>query len=80
MIQVVGLLRSGAVPTWVSLALLFAVATFFVPGSGAVGLLTSLPTTIGASALGRCAWLARASDAGRDGREVPVQPRRVSAP
>lgn len=50
-VQVVGLFRSRAVPRWIPTALAFIVATFVVPGDGAIGLLTSLPTAAGAMGL-----------------------------
>jgi hypothetical protein len=56
--QSVGLLRSHAVPRWVPWALLFTVLTFVVPGSGLLGLVTSVPMAVGAAALGWFAWQA----------------------
>ncbi len=56
--QSVGLLRSHEVPRWVPWALLVTVLTFVVPGSGAWGLVTSVPMAIGAAALGWFAWRA----------------------
>lgn len=54
--QSVGLLRSRAVPRWVPWALLVTVLTLVVPGSGAWGLVTSVPMAVGAAALGFLAW------------------------
>ena len=48
MLQCIGLFRAKVVPVWVPIALLFTVITFLVPGSGALGLVTSLPMTAGA--------------------------------
>lgn len=55
--QVVGLWRSGSLPRWVPVGLAFIAATFFIPGDGAVGLLTSVPTAAGA--LGLAYYLTR---------------------
>lgn len=54
--QSVALLRSHAVPRWVPWALLSTVLTFVVPGSGLLGLVTSVPMAVGAAALGWTAW------------------------
>ena len=54
--QSVGLLRCRAVPRWVPWALLVTVLTLLVPGSGAWGLVTSVPMAVGAAALGFLAW------------------------
>ncbi len=54
--QCVGLLRAHVVPVWVPIGLLFAVLTFLVPGSGALGLVTSIPMALGAIGLGYFAW------------------------
>lgn len=51
-LQCVGLLRAHVVPVWVPIALLFSVITFIVPGSGALGLVTSIPMAAGAIGLG----------------------------
>lgn len=48
-VQVVGLFRAGTVPRWIPVLLLFIVATFFVPGDGAAGLITSVPMAAGSS-------------------------------
>lgn len=63
-LQCVGLFRARVVPAWVPLGLLFAVLTFVVPGSGALGLLTSVPMALGAIGLACFAWR---SVAGQDG-------------
>ncbi len=57
-LQAVGLLRAGVVPTWVPIATLFAVITFLVPGDGVIGLVTSMPMAVGAVALAYYAWRA----------------------
>lgn len=46
-LQVVGLFRARVVPAWVAVGVLFSVITFFVPGNGALGLITSLPMAAG---------------------------------
>lgn len=50
-LQVVGLLRAKAVPVWVPIGVLFSVITFFVPGNGLAGLVTSLPMAAGSIGL-----------------------------
>jgi len=55
-LQCVGLFRAHVVPAWVPIALLFTVATFIVPGNGALGLVTSIPMGLGAIGLGYFAW------------------------
>ncbi len=55
-LQCVGLFRARVVPVWVPLALLVTVITFVVPGSGAAGLVTSVPTALGAVGLGYFVW------------------------
>ncbi len=55
-LQSVGLLRAHVVPRWIPVGLLFTVLTFVVPGSGAVGLLTSLPMAAGAIGLAWAVW------------------------
>lgn len=55
-LQCVGLFRARVVPVWVPIALLFTVITFIVPGSDALGLVTSVPMAGGAIALGYYAW------------------------
>ena len=55
-LQCVGLFRARVVPVWVPIALLFTVLTFLVPGSGAAGLATSIPMTLGSIGLGYFAW------------------------
>lgn len=57
--QVVGLLRAGTVPRWIPVGFAFIAATFFVPGEGAVGLLTSIPTAV--AAVGLACYVARPS-------------------
>jgi hypothetical protein len=51
-LQCVGLFRAHVVPVWVPIALLFTIITFIVPGSGALGLVTSIPMAAGAIGLG----------------------------
>jgi hypothetical protein len=55
-LQCIGLFRAQVVPVWVPIALLFTVVTFLVPGSGALGLVTSLPMTAGAIGLAYFTW------------------------
>ena len=55
-LQCIGLFRAQVVPVWVPIALLFTVITFLVPGSGALGLVTSLPMTAGAIGLAYFTW------------------------
>jgi hypothetical protein len=55
-LQCIGLIRAHAVPVWVPIALLFTIATFIIPGNGALGLVTSIPMTLGAIGLGYFAW------------------------
>jgi hypothetical protein len=50
--QCVGLFRAHAVPVWVPIGLLFSIITFLVPGSGVLGLITSIPMAAAAIALG----------------------------
>ena len=51
-LQCVGLFRARVVPVWVPVALLFTVLTFILPGSAALGLVTSIPMAVGAIGLG----------------------------
>ncbi len=54
--QAVGLFRAHAVPAWVPVSSLFVVLTFFVPGNGIAGIITSAPMAAAAVALGYYAW------------------------
>ena len=54
--QCVGLFRAHVVPVWVPVALLFTVLTFIVPGDGVLGLVTSIPMTVGAIGLAYFTW------------------------
>ncbi|HET7689972.1 MAG TPA: DUF4386 family protein [Nocardioidaceae bacterium] len=55
-LQCVGLFRGHVVPRWVPVALLFTLLTFFVPGDGALGLVTSIPMAAGSIGLGYFAY------------------------
>ena len=55
-LQCVGLFRAHVVPIWVPIALLFTILTFIVPGSGPLGLITSIPMAAGVIGLGYYAW------------------------
>jgi hypothetical protein len=55
-LQCVGLFRAHVVPIWVPIALMFTILTFVVPGSGPLGLITSIPMAAGAIGLGYYAW------------------------
>jgi hypothetical protein len=55
-IQCVALFRSRAVPRWVPIAVLTIVLTFVIPGSGVLGLLTSLPMAAGSIGLAYYVW------------------------
>ena len=50
-LQVVGLFRAKVVPVWVPIGVLFSVITFFVPGNGLAGLVTSIPMAAGSIGL-----------------------------
>lgn len=63
-LQCVGLFRAHAVPVWVPIALLFTILTFIIPGSGVLGLATSLPMAAGAIGLAYYAWRNLASPGG----------------
>lgn len=60
LVQAVGLLRAKLVPVWIPIGLMTAILTFLIPGNGVVGLITSLPMAIAASALGWYAYRAPA--------------------
>ena len=55
-LQCVGLFRAHVVPIWVPIALMFTILTFIVPGSGPLGLITSIPMAAGVIGLGYYAW------------------------
>ncbi|QIK67363.1 hypothetical protein G7072_14315 [Nocardioides sp. HDW12B] len=55
-LQSMGLLRARTVPRWVPVALLMTVLTLVVPGSGALGLVTSVPMAAGAVGLAVHLW------------------------
>jgi hypothetical protein len=55
-LQCIGLFRGHVVPVWVPIGLLFTIATFIVPGNGALGLVTSVPMALGAIGLGYFVW------------------------
>jgi hypothetical protein len=54
--QAVGLWRSGALPRWVPIVSLAIVPTFFLPNSGPLGLITGIPISVAAAAIGYYAW------------------------
>ena len=54
--QAVGLWRSGALPRWIPIVSLAIVPTFFLPNAGALGLITGIPITVAAVAIGYYAW------------------------
>lgn len=54
--QAVGLWRSGALPRWIPIVSLAILPTFFLPNAGALGLITQIPITASAAAIGYYAW------------------------
>jgi len=55
-VQAVALLRARVTPAWIPLTSLAIVVTYAVPGSGAIGLVTTVPLLIASLGLARCAW------------------------
>ena len=55
-VQVVGLFRARAVPIWIPIFALMVVPTFFVPGNGAIGIVTAIPMSAAAIGLAYYAW------------------------
>jgi hypothetical protein len=54
--QAVGLFRAHVVPVWVPVLSLFVVLTFFLPGNGLMGIITSAPMAVAAIGIGYYAW------------------------
>ena len=72
-VQAVGLLRARTVPRWVPVASLAILVTFFAPNAGPIGLITEVPITVSAIAMGWYAW--RRTPVGRSGdRDQPAGP------
>lgn len=55
-LQAVALFRAHVVPAWVPWLTLFVIPTFFVPGNGPIGLITSVPMAAAAVGVGYYAW------------------------
>jgi hypothetical protein len=55
-VQAVALIRSRAVPRWIPIASLFILVTYAIPGSGAIGVVTTLPLAAGSLGIAYFGW------------------------